>query len=128
MSPTEIAAEAAQAASAMLPKVPASPVNQLIPQDAILVRAAAEYDVFVLDIYATFDADDGYELAAITIHGDKRQMIGLLEEGCVKTFERWIELDLNHSYEMSKLRDQLRRQRAARDLRSPNRALYSHVA
>lgn len=55
-----------------------------------LVLAAADYDGLLLDVHCTLD-EDGYELAAITLHGDLRDLMPALSDSCIKQYTRWVE-------------------------------------
>lgn len=55
-----------------------------------LVLAAADYDGLLLDVYCSLD-EDGYELAALTLHGDRRDLMAALSDSCIKQYVRWVE-------------------------------------
>lgn len=61
-----------------------------IATDLHLVLAAADYDGLLLDVHCTLD-EDGYELAALTLHGDLRDLMPALSDSCIKQYTRWVE-------------------------------------
>lgn len=61
-----------------------------IADDLHLVLEASDYDGLLLDVHCSLD-EDGYELAALTLHGDRRDLMAVLSDSCIKQYTRWVE-------------------------------------
>lgn len=94
----------------------------MISNDLHLVLAASDYEGVLLDVHCTLD-EDGYELVALTLHGDLRDLMPVLSDSCRKQYERWVED--NTTVPMSMVR--AKRARVRRELAAAyggNPALY----
>lgn len=54
--------------------------------------AAADYDGLLLDVYCR-KGDEGYELAAITLHNGRVDLMPALSNCCIDIYTAWVELN-----------------------------------